>query len=77
MTPSTLKRLIPVVAFTAVYIGDNGRTLCGEHLGATAKFTGRDLSGLNLYRVKPSDVVAAGICNTPDLYSCEECGRSA
>lgn len=37
----------------ALYLGDNGRALCGEHLGATAKTTGRDLSGHNVTRVTP------------------------
>jgi hypothetical protein len=28
-----------------LYSGDNGRVFCGEHAGASAKYTGRDISG--------------------------------
>lgn len=34
-----------VVHDERIYLGDNGRVYCGAHLGATAKATGRDLSG--------------------------------
>ena len=29
----------------ALYMGDNGRLLCGRHSGASARYTGRDISG--------------------------------
>ena len=30
---------------STLYLADNGRCLCGEHLGCTARYTGHDLSG--------------------------------
>jgi hypothetical protein len=58
---------------TLVYIGDNGRTLCGAHLGMTARYTGRDLSGQPILHVTP-DVLAEARAQgwTP---RCETCGR--
>lgn len=54
-----------------IYLTDNGRALCGEHLGASARFTGRDISGQEIYRVTPADVREWGpVC-------CETCGRAA
>ena len=56
----------------AIYLGDNGRAYCGEHLGMTAKHTGRDISGQPIYKVKPEDVLQVG-----DVIVCEvpSCGR--
>ena len=56
---------------TGIYLTDNGAALCGEHLGATARFSGRDLSGQAIYRVTPEDVKAHG------TVRCEHCGREA
>ena len=51
-----------------VFITDNGRCLCGEHLGMMASATLRDLSGQAIYRVTPEDAAAdPAIC-------CETCG---
>lgn len=56
-----------------LYFGDNGRVFCGAHAGASAKFTGRDISG---QRVKPltardhAEAKAAGIA-----FECESCKR--
>lgn len=36
-----------------LYLGDNGRALCGEHLGSTARRSGRDLSGHPVLAVTP------------------------
>lgn len=33
-----------------IYIGDNGRVLCGKHSGAMARATGRDISGQPVMR---------------------------
>lgn len=43
----------------AIYLGDNGRCYCGEHLGASARMTGRDISGQPVYRVTPEDAQEA------------------
>jgi len=36
----------PVLRDDVLYLGDNGQCLCGRHSGATARYTGRDLSGV-------------------------------
>ena len=40
---------------TALYLGDNGICLCGAHLGMTARYSGRDISGQRIYRLSPED----------------------
>jgi len=40
---------------SALYLGDNGICLCGAHLGMTARFSGRDISGQRVYRLQPED----------------------
>ena len=46
----------PVLKEGAVYWGDNGRRLCVRCAGMSAKFTGRDLSGQKVARVRVEDV---------------------
>lgn len=53
----------------ALYLGDNGRCLCGQHLGYTASATGRDLSGQEIYQLQLADHQIG----TPP-FACEECG---
>jgi len=60
----------------AIYIGDGGRTYCGEHLGSTASETGRDLSGQPIHRVGPADVQYCADRGWP-VPRCEQCGREA
>ena len=59
----------------ALYLGDNGQCLCGDHLGATATFSGRDLSGQPLVEVTRADCLAEGM--DPESFRCERrtCGR--
>jgi hypothetical protein len=59
-----------------VYLTDNGAALCGEHLGASAKRTGRDISGQAIAPVTP-DVAQA--CQSAYGYipACEHCGKRA
>ena len=38
-----------------LYLGDNGICLCGEHLGMTAKYSGRDISGQRLHTLAQVD----------------------
>jgi hypothetical protein len=38
---------------TALYLGDNGECLCGAHLGMTATYSGRGISGQPLLKVTP------------------------
>ncbi len=60
----------------ALYLGDNGRCLCGDHLGATAQATFRDISGQRLHCVTKSDADALMLSPGIELR-CETCGRSA
>lgn len=63
----------PSIIPTALYFTDNGAVLCGEHLGASARFTLRDLSGQPIARVTPADVAEAAALRVP--LTCECCGR--
>ena len=52
----------------ALYLGDNGRAACGQHLGATARASGRDLSGQPIMLVTDCDARAEGVrirCEKP------------
>ena len=71
MPTTTARPFTPVT--TALYFTDNGAILCGAHLGTSAAYTGRDISGQPIQRIKPTDYiecVRAGF--TP---KCECCGR--
>lgn len=57
---------------TAIYLTDNGRALCGDHLGSTARHTGRDLSGQRILRVTPTMVREYAKMDAGDL-ACESC----
>lgn len=60
-----------------LFLTDNGRCLCGQHLGASARFTGRDISGQRILALAPADMAAIRQEFGPDyLPSCEECGLS-
>lgn len=39
----------------ALYLGDNGACTCGLHAGATARYTGRDLSGQRVMAIGPEE----------------------
>jgi len=54
-----------------IYITDNGAAYCGEHLGASARYTGRDISGQPIYAMTPADVREIG------PVACECCGKTA
>lgn len=64
-----------------IYIGDIGRTFCGELrcAGSSCHFSGRDLSGHRVYKIGMSDIVANE--GDPFLqgfrYKCEGCGKEA
>lgn len=58
----------PVLVDDALYLGDNGRALCGRHSGASARFSGYDLSGQEVMRVTPRMAKQEGVvfrCETP------------
>ncbi len=60
-----------------LYLGDNGRCFCGKQrcAGMTAFYSGRDLSGQRLYRLKPEDD-AEGRKMSAEFqgFTCESCG---
>jgi hypothetical protein len=60
-----------VIQDTMIYLTDNGRALCGAHLGVTARATGRDISGQEILPVTPEMVAEFG------AVRCEHCGRPA
>ncbi len=58
-----------------LYFTDNGRVVCGSHLGYTAKASGRDISGQKIAAVSPSDVREAK--SDGWIIACEDCGKAA
>lgn len=59
---------------TTIYLTDNGAVYCGAHLGATARATGRDLSGQPILAV--TDAVAREAKAMGLAAACERCGRT-
>lgn len=59
-----------------IYIGDNGRAICGAHLGATASTTGLDLSGAPIVPMHPKQVLIA-MAEYRWRPACERCGKQA
>lgn len=56
----------------ALFLTDNGCCLCGQHLGSSARFTGRDISGQPIVELTPEIIAAEGGGWTP---ACETCGH--
>lgn len=56
-----------------IYLTDNGAALCGEHLGTSAKYTGRDISGQPIEPVTPAMVREATELGWE--VKCEHCGK--
>lgn len=60
----------------AIYLCDNGMSLCGEHLGMTAAWTGRDVSGQKILRVSAADAAWMQQHNQAgQLPKCEACKK--
>lgn len=59
-----------------IYLTDNGKALCGEHLGASARFTGRDISGQPILPMTPA-IVRESIREDQWHPTCEQCGKQA
>jgi hypothetical protein len=70
---TTTNHPAPVLEPDVLYLGDGGRCYCGAHSGASATYTGRDLSGQAVVPLDRATCVALG--ETPDLLRCEHCGR--
>ncbi|MDD5304706.1 MAG: hypothetical protein PHS14_16550 [Elusimicrobia bacterium] len=60
----------------ALYLTDNGAALCYEHLGASAKYTGCDLSGQPILKVTTAVKAENAECGYPAI-KCEQCGKAA
>lgn len=68
--------MTPVLDDDALYMMDNGRVLCGRHCGASARYTGRDISGQQVVRLTPADI-RASIRDYGWEPVCERCGKAA
>ncbi len=75
MRNSSIPLARPVTREDALYITDNGATLCGAHLGASAKYTGRDISGQPILEVTPDVVQEARQMGETGCLRCEHCGK--
>lgn len=64
----------PVLKPGVVYSSDNGRLICIHCAGASAKFTGRDISGQRVEAVPVAETVEWRATFGRDL-ACE-CGRT-
>ena len=62
-----------------LYLGDNGRCFCFEHAGASAKYSGHDISGQKVLRVNEGKddlgffYTHKGPSNKGFRLYCEEC----
>lgn len=61
-----------VVKDYELYFTDNGRVVCGRHCGASAAYTGRDISGQKIKRVTDR-AKAAWLAETGEQIDCEDC----
>jgi hypothetical protein len=66
----------PVLSDDELYLCDNGACYCGKHCGASARFTGRDISGQRVERVTPADAQYFRDELGAELV-CESCGKAA
>lgn len=59
-----------------IYLCDNGAAYCGDHLGISARMTGRDISGQRIMAVTPPMAREyAAEYHTP--VRCEQCHKEA
>ena len=68
---TTTKTPAPVLHDTTLYLGDNGRCLCGACSGVSARYTGRDLSGQPVEAITPQTLAEYP---PADDFRCEDCG---
>ena len=59
-----------------LFLTDNGACYCGEHLGSSARFTGRDISGQEIFQVTP-EIARQSIDEYGMALACENCGKGA
>ena len=69
----------PVLKAGALYLGDNGRCFCPDHAGASARYTGRDISGQRVHRITEADRAAwrIEVGSEPQCEDCAAIARSA
>jgi hypothetical protein len=58
-----------------IYLTDNGAVYCYDHLGASALYTGRDISGQPIEEVTPAVLQEARAMGWEP--ACEMCGTTA
>lgn len=61
------------VSHAALYFTDNGRIVCGRHLGASARATGRDISGQAI-KEATLDEATRWLHEVGESMQCEDCG---
>ena len=64
----------PINQPKALWFCDNGACYCTDHLGSSALYTGRDISGQRIERVTASDALEAAKIYGASLR-CETCGH--
>ena len=62
-----------IAADGVLYITDNGAIYCGTHLGASASYTGRDISGQPIERVS-DEIARQWKLDVGVEIECETCG---
>ena len=70
-----METLTPVLTPDALYEGDNGRILHGRCAGASATYTGRDISGRKVRRMSAAALAAyfAAVADLGITEACESC----
>lgn len=72
--PTTRQQLSdpkPVLKAGSLYIADNGRVICTKCAGQSALYTGYDISGQRVQRMRPADVREFAAAMGEDTVSCE------
>ena len=61
----------------SIYFTDNGALYCGQHLGASARFSGRDISGQEIAKVQPAEALEMDLLGFPPECEQHNCRRRA
>ncbi|MBD3163093.1 MAG: hypothetical protein GF328_13405 [Candidatus Latescibacteria bacterium] len=67
----------PVLDEDALYFGDNGRVFCGRCAGASARYTGRDISGQPVMEISTevAQEFEEAVSDIRGHCECETCGK--
>lgn len=71
-TKAKSEDLKPILLDDELYLGDNGRCFCGKHAGASARYTGRDISGQEVLHLTKT-VLERALRDDQPLPECETC----